>query len=96
MEQRTIAVIPAEPGWRVVGPVNSDGGIKELYEEPIIAWRIETVSRSDGDLVDRVTPVVADNLPLEYILRRPDRSMFVPVLVFGESRRPSSQPSRSS
>jgi hypothetical protein len=41
MEQRTIAVIPAEPGWRVVGPVNSDGGIKELYEEPIIAWRLK-------------------------------------------------------
>ena len=56
-------------------------GIKELYEEPLIPWRIETVS-ADGGLIDRVTPVVADNLPLEYILRRPDRSMFVPVSAF--------------
>lgn len=45
MEQRTVTIIPTEPGWRVVAPVNSDDGIKELYEEPIIAWRIETVSR---------------------------------------------------
>jgi len=70
----------------VVGPVDSDDGIKELYEEPIIAWRIETVSRDNGGHIDRVTPVVVGDLPLEYILRRPDRSMFVPVVAFSESR----------
>ena len=71
----------------MVGPIYSDEGIKELYEEPIIAWRIETVSRDDGSLMDRVTPVVVDHPPLEYILRRPDRSMFVPVFVFSEAGR---------
>jgi hypothetical protein len=86
MEQRTITVISAEPGWWVVGPVHSEDGIKELCEDPIIAWRIETVTRDDGGLIDRVTPVVADELPLEYILRRPDRSMFVPAFAFREGR----------
>jgi len=86
MEQRTITVISAEPGWRVVGPVHSEDGITELCEYPIIAWRIETLSRDDGGLVDRVTPVVADDLPLKYILRRPDRSMFAPAFAFCEGR----------
>jgi len=86
MEQRTITVISAEPGWRVVGPVHCEDGITELREDPIIAWRIETLSCDDGDLTDRVTPVVADDLPLEYILRRPDRSMFAPAFAFFEGR----------
>ena len=96
VEKRTVTVIPAEPGWRVVGPVHSDDGIKELYEEPIIAWRIETVSRDYGGLIDRVTPVVAHDLPLEYLLRRPDRSMFVPVFALSKGRHdPIANPSEA-
>jgi hypothetical protein len=38
-----ITVIPAQPGWRLLDWAQESG---EVWEEPIIAWRIETYPRN--------------------------------------------------
>jgi len=57
--------------------------ITGIYEEPIIAWRIETRWDLGRELFDCTTPVVLQAPPLhEYILRRPRRELFVPAFTF--------------
>jgi hypothetical protein len=61
-------IIPAQPGWSIVTPIDdADGSITRLHRRPVIGWRVETYARDPSvarmgmrELFSIVVPVDPD------------------------------------
>jgi hypothetical protein len=76
-----ITIIPAAPGWAAVGPVMDGDRVVDLWEEPIVAWRVETeLTFDEKNIYDTVTPIAAECFDIENaLLRRPDGRLYAPA-----------------
>lgn len=71
----SVAVIPAEPGWKLLEPVVDDHDpnlIMGLLESPILAWRVDTYVEGGEDPKSFAYPVTIETLPDDYAIQQPN------------------------
>jgi hypothetical protein len=81
--KKTVTVIPAQPGWSLIGVTVGVGENAVMYEEPVIAWRIVSGPVPGEKKYPAVwpQPITAGGLPHEdpeSALIRPDGKVMQP------------------
>ena len=87
-------IIPAQPGWAVLSPSTDEKGHVELWEEPVIAWRIRVEEdqyhkgKRDFDFAsaDAITCEGFDEGSDRTALLRPDGKVVQPLVGAWDSK----------
>lgn len=83
-ERINVTVIPAEPGYWLLyrSLIESDTKAEEVkasWYDDVIAWRIETFERDNGEIYSFVDPIIREGcVASEYVILRPDGYFDIP------------------